>query len=141
MFGSASATVRRVPLAHRSAGHPAWSKRVVLVAVTGNDGASSAAFPAGDRVVLGVPNADQSDTLNASPDYDAETFPAAPGTDIVTIVPGGGTTSIAGTSASSADVAAAAAMVRPGEGSLSPASSGAWRAAFDLHPARDQEVI
>src|SRR6185295_10142695 len=43
----------------------AWSKGVVVVAATGNDGSSSAAFPAGDRGVVGVSNTDQSDTLNA----------------------------------------------------------------------------
>ena len=97
----------------------AWSKGVVLVAATGNDGVSSAAFPAGDRGVVGVSNTDQSDTLNASSNYGADTFLAAPGTDIVTIVPGGGTTSITGTSASAAHVAAAAALLRAADGSLS----------------------
>jgi hypothetical protein len=97
----------------------AWSKGVVLVAATGNDGSSSAAFPAGDRGVVGVSNTDQSDTLNASSNYGADTFLAAPGTDIVTIVPGGGTTSVTGTSASAAHVAAAAALLRAADGSLS----------------------
>src|SRR5439155_18093548 len=41
-----------------------------------------------------------------------DTFLAAPGTDIVTIVPGGGTSSITGTSASAAEVAGAAALLR-----------------------------
>src|SRR5207249_11711985 len=34
----------------------AWSRGVVLVAATGNDGSSSSAFPAGDRGVIGVSN-------------------------------------------------------------------------------------
>ena len=97
----------------------AWSKGVVLVAATGNDGSSSAAFPAGDRGVVGVSNTDQSDTLNASSNYGADTFLAAPGTDILTVVPGGGTTSVTGTSASAAHVAAAAALLRAADGSLS----------------------
>ena len=95
-----------------------WSKGVVLVAATGNDGSSSAAFPAGDRGVVGVSNTDQSDTLNASSNYGADTFLAAPGTDILTVVPGGGTTSVTGTSASAAHVAAAAALLRAADGSL-----------------------
>ncbi len=96
-----------------------WSKGVVLVAATGNDGSSSASFPAGDRGVVGVSNTDQSDTLNASSNYGADTFLAAPGTDILTVVPGGGTTSVTGTSASAAHVAAAAALLRAADGSLS----------------------
>src|SRR5258708_17454215 len=90
----------------------AWSKGVILVAATGNDGSSSAAFPAGDRGVIGVSNTNQSDALNASSNYGADTFLAAPGTDIVTIVPGGGTSSITGTSASAAEVAGAAGLLR-----------------------------
>jgi hypothetical protein len=39
--------------------------------------------------------------LNASSNYGADTFLAAPGTDIVTIVPGGGTTSTKGLSITS----------------------------------------
>ena len=58
----------------------AWSKGMVLVAATGNDGSSSAAFPAGDRGVIGVSNTDPSDALNASSNYGAATFLAAPGT-------------------------------------------------------------
>ena len=60
----------------------AWSHGVVVVAATGNDGSSSPSFPAGDRGVVGVSNTDQSDTLNASSNYGADTFLAAPGTEI-----------------------------------------------------------
>ena len=97
----------------------AWSHGVVLVAATGNDGSSSAAFPAGDRGVVGVSNTDQSDALNASSNYGADTFLAAPGTGILTLAAGGGTTTITGTSASAAHVAAAAALLRAADGSLS----------------------
>ena len=89
----------------------AWSRGVIVVAATGNDGSSTPAFPAGDRGVVGVSNTDQNDGLNASSNYGADTFLAAPGTNIVSIVPGGGTTSITGTSASAAHVAAAAALL------------------------------
>ncbi|HEY8987936.1 MAG TPA: S8 family serine peptidase, partial [Candidatus Limnocylindrales bacterium] len=97
----------------------AWSKGVVVVAATGNDGSSSPAFPAGDRGVVGVSNTDQFDTLNASSNYGADTFLAAPGTEIMTLVPGGGTTSVTGTSASAAEVAGAAALLRAVDPSLS----------------------
>src|SRR5439155_15847851 len=65
-----------------------------------------------DRGVVGVSNTDQNDALNASSNYGADTFLAAPGTDIITLVPGGGTSSITGTSASAAEVAGAAALLR-----------------------------
>ena len=90
----------------------AWAHNVVVVAATGNDGSSTATFPAGDRGVIGVSNTDQTDALNASCNSGADTFLAAPGTDIVTLAAGGGTTAVTGTSASSAEVAAAAALLR-----------------------------
>jgi hypothetical protein len=97
----------------------AWSHGVVLVAATGNDGSSSAAFPAGDRGVVGVSNTDASDALDASSNYGDDTFLAAPGTGILTLAAGGGTTTITGTSASAAYVAGAAALLRAHDRSLS----------------------
>ena len=97
----------------------AWANDVVVVAATGNDGSSTVTFPAGDRGVVGVSNTDQADTLHASSNYGADAFLAAPGTAIVTLDAGGGTTSITGTSASSAEVAAAAALLRASDPSAS----------------------
>ena len=57
----------------------AWAHNVVVVAATGNDGSTTATFPAGDRGVIGVSNTDQTDALNASSNYGADTFLAAPG--------------------------------------------------------------
>src|SRR5439155_11759006 len=90
----------------------AWSHDVVVLAATGNDSSSTPNFPAGDRGVIGVSNTDQSDTLAASSNYGADTFLAAPGTDILTLAPGGGTSSLSGTSASTAAVAGAATLLR-----------------------------
>jgi subtilisin family serine protease len=97
----------------------AWSRGMVLVAATGNDGSSSASFPAGDRSVIGVSNTDSTDALNASSNHGASVFLAAPGTGIVTLAIGDGTTTVTGTSASAAHVAAAAALLRASDGSLS----------------------
>ena len=74
----------------------AWAHDVVVVAATGNDGSSSATFPAGDRGVIGVSATDQSDTLAPSSNYGPDVFLAAPGVDILTTAPGGGSTSITG---------------------------------------------
>lgn len=97
----------------------AWSKGVVLVAATGNDGSSTNAFPAGDRGVIGVSNTDQNDALASSSNYGTDTFLGAPGVGIPTLSVGTGVTTISGTSASAAHVAAAAALLRALDGSLS----------------------
>ena len=97
----------------------AWAHNVVVVAATGNDGSSSVTFPAGDRGVVGVSNTDRTDALNASSNYGADVFLAAPGTGIVTLATDGGTTTVTGTSASSAMVAAAAALLRANDPSAS----------------------
>ena len=90
----------------------AWDRDVVVVAATGNDGSSAPTYPAGDRGVVGVSNTDRSDALSGSSNYGAATFLGAPGTDITTLASGGGVTSVSGTSASSAEVSAAAALLR-----------------------------
>ena len=90
----------------------AWEHDVVIVAATGNDGSSAPTYPAGDRGVIGVSNTNRADELAASSNHGADTFLGAPGTDIATLQAGGGTTSVSGTSASSAEVAAAAALLR-----------------------------
>ncbi len=90
----------------------AWDHDVIVVAATGNEGSSATTYPAGDHGVVGVSNTNESDRLDGSSNHGADTFLGAPGTDIVTLRPGGGTTSISGTSASSAEVAGAAALLR-----------------------------
>jgi len=94
----------------------AWDEGAVLVAATGNDGSSAATFPAGDRSVIGVSNTDRSDALEGSSNYGQAVFLGAPGTGIATTAVGGGYTSITGTSASAAEVAGAAALLRAAYG-------------------------
>ena len=43
----------------------AWAHDVVVVAAVGNDGSSTATFPAGDRGVIGVSNTDQNDAARS----------------------------------------------------------------------------
>ncbi|TME46545.1 MAG: hypothetical protein E6I55_07250, partial [Chloroflexi bacterium] len=88
----------------------AWSKGVVLVAATGNDGVSTPTYPAGDQYVMGVSATDQSNALASGSNSGADTFIAAPGVDITTLASGGGATSVTGTSASAAIVAGVAAF-------------------------------
>src|SRR3989449_9621239 len=90
----------------------AWSKDVVLVAATGNDGVSTPTFPAGDRGVMGVSATDPNDSLVIFSNSGQSVFIAAPGTDIQTTTIGDAYTVISGTSASAAIVAGAAAFMR-----------------------------
>ncbi|HEY6058465.1 MAG TPA: S8 family serine peptidase, partial [Candidatus Limnocylindrales bacterium] len=90
----------------------AWAQGAVLVAAVGNDASSSPAYPAGDRGVVGVSATDQGDMLWSGSNYGADTFIGAPGVDIQTTSAGGGYAPITGTSASAAEVAAAAALAK-----------------------------
>ena len=90
----------------------AWDHDVVVVAATGNDGSSSASYPAGDRGVVGVSSTNESDQLDSGSNHGADTFLGAPGEGIRTLAAGGGTVTVSGTSAASAEVAAAAALLR-----------------------------
>ena len=97
----------------------AWSHGVVLVAATGNDSSTLPSYPAGDREVVGVSATDSSDALATFSNSGADTFLAAPGVAISTTDLGGGYTSIDGTSASAAEVAAAAALAQAVDPSVS----------------------
>src|SRR5437773_11556112 len=90
----------------------AWSRNVVLVAATGNDGVSTPTFPAGDRGVMGVAATDPNDSLAPFSNSGPSVFISAPATDIQTTTTGDAYTVISGTSASAAIVAGAAAFMR-----------------------------
>ena len=97
----------------------AWSKNVVLVAATGNDGVNTPTFPAGDRGVIGVSATDQSDNFVSFSNYGQDVFLAAPGLDIETTDTSNSFTSISGTSSSAAIVAGVAALMRAVDPDLS----------------------
>ena len=90
----------------------AWDRGAVIVAATGNDGVSTPTYPAGDRGVMGISSTDRDDSLAAGSNFGATTFLGAPGTDILTTGLGGTYPSITGTSASAAEVAASAAVLK-----------------------------
>jgi hypothetical protein len=98
----------------------AWSNGAVLVAATGNDGSSTATFPAGSEGVVGVSSTNEADELASSSNYGADTFLAAPGVGIVTTQAGGGTTSVTGTSAAAAIVAGSAGLLAAADDSAGP---------------------
>ncbi len=90
----------------------AWDHDVVVVGATGNDGSTAAAYPAGDRGVIGVTATDRDDRLAPGSNSGPAAFMAAPGVDILTTDVGGGYRSIGGTSAAAAEVAGAAGLLR-----------------------------
>ena len=96
----------------------AWAKGCVLVAATGNGGSSVATFPAGDKGVIGISATDENDLLAATSNYGADTFLAAPGTNIYTTTLGGAYTYVSGTSASAAITAGVAAFLKANDATL-----------------------
>ena len=90
----------------------AWAKGAVLVAATGNGGADTPTFPAGDRGVIGVSATDPNDVLAGFSNFGQDVFLAAPGSDIYTTDLNKNYTYISGTSPSSAVVAGVAAFMK-----------------------------
>ncbi|HJQ48979.1 MAG TPA: S8 family serine peptidase, partial [Gaiellaceae bacterium] len=90
----------------------AWSHGVVLVAAVGNDGSSTINYPAGDTGVVGVGSTGIGDAPSMFSNTGPDVFLAAPGEDILTTDTSGGYSSISGTSASAAEVAGAAALLK-----------------------------
>src|SRR5665647_816384 len=98
----------------------AWSKGVVVVAATGNDGVTTPTYPAGDAKVVGVSATDQNDVLAASSNSGEDIFLGAPGVGVLADAVGGGTRSVTGTSAAAALVAGAAALLKGADSAATP---------------------
>ena len=110
----------------------AWSKGAVLVAATGNDGSTTASYPAGAAKVVGVSATDRDDTLWARLQLRRRHLPRRPRRRHRLRVG-----SVTGTSASAAIVAGVAALVRANDPGAAPtASSSAGWPATPTRPAR-----
>ncbi len=89
----------------------AYSKNVVLVASSGNDGSDKPHYPSGYSEVICVGNSTQNDYVASSSNYGSTLDLVAPGTSILTTSKDGGYTEVSGTSASAPFVSAAVGLI------------------------------
>jgi len=85
---------------------------VVLVASAGNNNTAAPQYPAAYTGVLSVASTDELDLKSSFSNYGSSVFVDAPGSHIISAVPGGGYSVANGTSFSAPMVAAMAALVR-----------------------------
>jgi len=101
----------------------AVGKNVSVVVAAGNDADNAANYcPAHIEAAITVAAFDSSDKPASFSNYEAAVDVAAPGVNIVSTIPGGGTASKSGTSMASPHVAGAVALLLCDNPSLSPAS-------------------
>jgi type VII secretion-associated serine protease mycosin len=99
----------------------AESKRVVVVAASGNDGVEGATYPAAYPTVLAVGASDRNNERASFSSYGDFVKVAAPGVDMLSTVPGGGQCVDNGTSFAAPYVAGVAALLVGDHSDWSPA--------------------
>ncbi|HSI72063.1 MAG TPA: S8 family serine peptidase, partial [Fimbriimonas sp.] len=90
----------------------AWSKGVVVLAASGNDGQTSKFWPAAYDKVIAVGASDQSDNRAGFSNYGADWVDvAAPGVDVLSTLPGGQYGAASGTSMACPNAAGVASLI------------------------------
>ncbi|NEW09151.1 S8 family serine peptidase [Paenibacillus sp. SYP-B3998] len=89
----------------------AWQAGILLISAAGNDGINTLRYPANSETVLSVGSINQDLSVSSFTNYGERLELLAPGTDILTTSVGNSYVKVWGTSASSAFVAGAAALV------------------------------
>lgn len=89
----------------------AYSKKVIMVASSGNDGITSLHYPSSYDEVISVGNSTQDDYVSANSNYGSTLDLVAPGSDIITTARKNSYASFSGTSASAPFVSAAAGLI------------------------------
>lgn len=118
----------------------AGRRGAVVVAAAGNDAGRATMYPAGFaadlRHVIAVSASNRMDTIASCSNYGPHITVAAPGTEILSLDPGGGTRqATCGTSAATALVSAVAAMIAARAPGMNPGAirSRIVRGADDIH--------
>ncbi len=100
----------------------AFDKDIMLIAAAGNGGAAAApAYPGADADVLAVTATDSNDQLLAQDNRGRYIAVAAPGADVLALVPDGAYRLTTGTSVAAAEVSGIAALMLERKSTLKPA--------------------
>jgi thermitase len=88
----------------------AWNKGLIIVAAAGNSSTSVKSYPAAYSNVVAVASTTSTDALSSFSNYGSWVDIAAPGSSILSLKNGGGTTTMSGTSMASPVVAGVASL-------------------------------